>query len=78
MRVVFIILGCISLVAWFLWYQFVSSMACAFGSVSGNCTMRAPWDLNNEDFSFMVLIPGGITLAFFVIALAAKPRNTDE
>ncbi len=72
MRTVFIILGCISAVAWFLWYQFIASMACAFGSVSGNCTTPAPWDLNSEDLTMMVLIPGGITALFFLIAFASK------
>ncbi|MEX3015044.1 methionine synthase [Gymnodinialimonas hymeniacidonis] len=78
MRSLFIILGCLSLVAWFLWYQFIASMACAFGSVSGNCTTPAPWELNSEDLQFMVLIPGAITLAFFVIAFFAKSSKKND
>ncbi len=74
LSIIFFILAGLSAIGWVLFYGYVSAMACAFGSPNGNCRTRMPWELQGEDFTFLVVTPGLIFLVFLGLGLLTRPR----
>ncbi len=72
--IIFFVLAGIAAIGGVLFYGFVSAMACAFGSLNGNCRSRMPWELQGEDLTFMVIIPGLIFIAFLTLGFLTRPR----
>lgn len=64
---VFYGLAALAAIAGCVFYIYVSSLACAFGSLNGRCRIKAPWELGSEDMQFMVLYPLSIVLALTFI-----------
>lgn len=62
---VFTVLGVLGIGVWALFYTFISAMACAYGSVNGNCRTKAPWELGPEDLMILVLMPMTIIVVLF-------------
>jgi hypothetical protein len=62
-------LGGAGLAAWLYGYVYIQGLACAFGSVSGNCALRMPWQLGREDFLLLVALPMAVLLPVFGLAL---------
>jgi len=74
LRIILIILGIAGLIAWGVFYVWVIGMACAFGSVNTtNCRFYMPWELQGDDLMFLVVMPGGLVAAIFVLAWLIKP-----
>lgn len=57
-----------------LWYLFVSGMACAFGSLNGNCRTKMPWEMHGEDFVFIAL-PLCLSLGLLALAIFLYARK---
>ena len=73
LRIILIILGIAGLIAWGVFYVWVIGMACAFGSVNtANCRFNMPWELQGEDLMLLVIVPGGLVTAIFVLAWLIK------
>ena len=64
-------LTALAVLLWVMAYSYIGGLACAFGpGNTGNpCSSKMPWDLNGEDFQFLVLIPGLIVLALLTTAI---------
>lgn len=62
------ILGALSLAAWCFAYLAMASLHCSYRSQSSDCRVKRPWDLNGDDFTYMVLFPGIIVGIIFVFA----------
>lgn len=72
--VLFFVLAAVSAVGAVLFYGYIAAMACAFGSASGDCRTPMPWDLNGEDFTLMVVVPGIIIAVFVGLGFLTRPR----
>jgi hypothetical protein len=68
---------------WGFFYIYVMSLACAFGSPNtSKCSIRMPWDLNSEDFTFLIGIPAILLTVLVILAIllrksAAKTKRTN-
>ena len=81
MKAFFYILGTIALVLWGIGYLWISGLACAFGSLNGDCRTKPPWELQGEDLMLMVMIPGLITVILFGLGWLAgvsKPKVSKD
>ena len=77
---IFLNLLCIAAVGlWIFWYLFMSSLACAFGSLNGPCKMTMPWQMNSEDLMVFIGIPGILVLLVFALTrLIAQATRSDK
>lgn len=72
--IIFYILSGIALLAWAYGYMYIQAMACAFGSLSGSCSTKWPWQLTGSDIPGLVIVPGLIVAGLFLIAILAGRR----
>ena len=72
--IVFFCLAGLSLVGAVMLYGYIAAMACAFGAPNGGCRTPLPWELNGEDFTLMVVIPGIIVAVFAGLGFILRPR----
>lgn len=69
------LLGALAVAGWLGFFTYVNALACAFGSPNGNCRVRMPWDMNAEDFLFLVFLPLLPAAGFFLAAWLLGRRN---
>ena len=76
------VLASLSAILWVIGYIYIMGLACAFSGPNATCRTKAPWELNGEDFQFLVLIPGTITFGLFLIAFllrrGERAQNNDN
>lgn len=68
LRLLLRVAAALALLAWALGYFWISGLACAFGSTSGDCSIPMPWTLRGEDLMFLVLMPGSVVAGLFTLA----------
>lgn len=59
---VFYALAAAAVLFWLWFYLYIQGLACAFGSVSGSCRTRWPWQLGGEDLVLLVVFPLAVVL----------------
>ena len=73
---VFLIVVCVLFVAlWAFSYIFVSSLACANGSLNSPCSNKLPWELSGDDFSYLVAYPSMILIVLIALTWFAGPKT---
>lgn len=75
LRLIFFVAAFLALLAWVLGYLWISGLACAFGSPSGNCSVPMPWTLHGEDLMILVLLPGALVAGLFALACLSGRRG---
>lgn len=75
MRRLFQILTVLAALGWGVFYFYIQGLACAFGSPSGHCRIKAPWELRGEDVMIMLVMPGMLVGFLALVAWMAKPRG---
>ncbi|MGX0976433.1 hypothetical protein ACSSVY_002149 [Roseovarius sp. MBR-51] len=70
----------LALLAWGIGYVWISGLACAFGSLSGTCSIPMPWSLRGEDLMILVLMPGAVVAALIGLAYLSgrRAQNSDN
>lgn len=62
----------VGLVCWYVFYLWIMSLNCAFGSARGNCITIWPWELRGEDLWLLILIPGSLITGLVGAALLTR------
>ncbi|WP_286905918.1 methionine synthase [Roseovarius sp.] len=62
---------------WIVGYIWISSLACAFGSVNAtSCGIPSIGSLGREDFLFLVAIPWSLILTLFFLGVVVSRRGS--
>lgn len=75
LRVIFLAAALLTTLAWGIGYVWISGLACAFGSPSGNCSIPLPWSLRGEDLTLLVLMPGGVVASLLALSWLSGRRS---
>ncbi len=78
LSIIFWILSVLAALAGMVFYGYVQAMGCAFSGPAGsqNCTHKWPWEMGQEDFVFLVLLPSLAVLLLIFLAIRTGKAAT--